>query len=145
MSDEKPPKMDDTTSATASPTASFSEKALEAEEKTLHAEPLTGEATPAPPITEEKQDPELNKVMSAKEALDELNKAVTSGEGVEYPTGLRLNLVTLALCLAVFLVALDNTIIATAIPKITDQFHSLPGKFLREKDCYIVAFADIAY
>jgi len=31
----------------------------------------------------------------------------------------------MALCLSVFLMALDNTIIATAIPKITDQFHSL--------------------
>ncbi|KAJ7197012.1 major facilitator superfamily domain-containing protein [Mycena pura] len=46
-------------------------------------------------------------------------------EGVEYPQGLTMFLITLALCLSVFLVALDNTIIATAIPKITDQFNSL--------------------
>ncbi|KAF8144970.1 putative efflux pump antibiotic resistance protein [Mycena galopus ATCC 62051] len=43
----------------------------------------------------------------------------------EYPHGLKLGLLTLALCLSVFLVCLDSTIIATAIPKITDQFHSL--------------------
>ncbi|KAJ7764007.1 major facilitator superfamily domain-containing protein [Mycena maculata] len=43
----------------------------------------------------------------------------------DYPHGVKLALLTLALCLSVFLVALDNTIIATAIPKITDQFHSL--------------------
>ncbi|KAJ7617034.1 major facilitator superfamily domain-containing protein [Roridomyces roridus] len=43
----------------------------------------------------------------------------------EYPSGIKLALLSLALCLSVFLVALDNTIIATAIPKITDQFHSL--------------------
>ncbi|KAJ7021451.1 DHA14-like major facilitator [Mycena alexandri] len=48
-----------------------------------------------------------------------------SEDGVVYPEGLKLSLITLALCLAVFLVALDNTIIATAIPKITDQFKSL--------------------
>lgn len=42
-----------------------------------------------------------------------------------YPSGLKLALITLALCLSVFLVALDNTIIATAIPKITDHFRSL--------------------
>ncbi|KAJ7780774.1 major facilitator superfamily domain-containing protein [Mycena maculata] len=48
-----------------------------------------------------------------------------SEDQIEYPTGLRLGLITLALCLSVFLVALDNTIIATAIPKITDQFDSL--------------------
>ncbi|KAJ7618867.1 MFS transporter [Mycena polygramma] len=43
----------------------------------------------------------------------------------DYPHGIKLALLTLALCLSVFLVALDNTIIATAIPKITDQFQSL--------------------
>ncbi|KAF9266280.1 putative efflux pump antibiotic resistance protein [Marasmius fiardii PR-910] len=43
----------------------------------------------------------------------------------EYPHGMKLGLIMLALCLAVFLMALDNTIIATAIPKITDHFHSL--------------------
>ncbi|KAJ5670686.1 uncharacterized protein N7477_006049 [Penicillium maclennaniae] len=43
----------------------------------------------------------------------------------EYPSGLKLGLITIALCLCVFCVALDNTIIATAIPKITDEFNSL--------------------
>ncbi|KAJ6576944.1 major facilitator superfamily domain-containing protein [Mycena vulgaris] len=43
----------------------------------------------------------------------------------EHPTGLKLVLISLAMCLANILVALDNTIIAVAIPKITDQFHSL--------------------
>ena len=47
-------------------------------------------------------------------------------DGAEYPTGLRLALIIIALSLAVFLTALDNSIIATAIPKITDQFNSLP-------------------
>ncbi|KAJ7197953.1 major facilitator superfamily domain-containing protein [Mycena pura] len=49
---------------------------------------------------------------------------VTAGEG-DYPKGLKLALISLALCLSVFLFALDNTIIATAIPHITDQFQSL--------------------
>ncbi|KAJ7729391.1 putative MFS multidrug transporter [Mycena maculata] len=43
----------------------------------------------------------------------------------EYPTGLKLGLISLAMLLTMFVVALDNTIIAVAIPKITDQFHSL--------------------
>ncbi|EEA27854.1 hypothetical protein EYB25_001178 [Talaromyces marneffei] len=46
-------------------------------------------------------------------------------DGTEYPSGLNLFLIILALCLTVFLMALDNSIIATAIPKITDQFNSL--------------------
>ncbi|KAJ5917718.1 Major facilitator superfamily domain general substrate transporter, partial [Penicillium verhagenii] len=46
-------------------------------------------------------------------------------DNTEYPSAWRLLLITIALCLCVFCVALDNTIIATAIPKITDQFNSL--------------------
>lgn len=44
---------------------------------------------------------------------------------LEYPSGFRLFLILFALCLSVFCVALDNTIIATAIPRITDDFHAL--------------------
>ncbi|KAF8176240.1 major facilitator superfamily domain-containing protein [Mycena galopus ATCC 62051] len=43
----------------------------------------------------------------------------------EYPEGVRLALLLVALVISVLLVALDNTIIATAIPKITDAFDSL--------------------
>lgn len=43
----------------------------------------------------------------------------------ERPTGLKLTTIIVGLCLAVFLVALDNTIIATAIPRTTDAFHAL--------------------
>jgi hypothetical protein len=42
-----------------------------------------------------------------------------------FPHGLKLVVLMVALCLAVFLVALDNSIIATAIPKITERFKSL--------------------
>lgn len=42
----------------------------------------------------------------------------------QYPEGLKIVSIILALCLAVFLVALDQTIISTAIPKITDHFKS---------------------
>ncbi|KAK4500278.1 hypothetical protein PRZ48_008467 [Zasmidium cellare] len=46
-------------------------------------------------------------------------------EQIEYPKAMKLALIMIALCLSVFLMALDNTIISTAIPKITDQFHSI--------------------
>ncbi|KAF2832023.1 MFS general substrate transporter [Ophiobolus disseminans] len=42
-----------------------------------------------------------------------------------YPTGWKVTAITIALCLSVFCMALDNTIIATAIPRITDQFKAL--------------------
>ncbi|CZT50268.1 related to transporter (major facilitator superfamily) [Rhynchosporium secalis] len=43
----------------------------------------------------------------------------------EYLTGVTLGLVVLGLCLAVLLVGLDNSILATAIPTITTAFNSL--------------------
>ncbi|KAF1838625.1 MFS general substrate transporter [Decorospora gaudefroyi] len=43
----------------------------------------------------------------------------------EYPTKWKLAAIIVALALAVFCMALDNTIIATAIPRITDQFKAL--------------------
>jgi hypothetical protein len=46
-------------------------------------------------------------------------------EEMEYPHGIKLVIILAALCLSVFLVALDQTIISTAIPKITDQFNSI--------------------
>lgn len=42
-----------------------------------------------------------------------------------YPGGTQLALLTFGLCMATLVVALDNTIIATAIPKITSDFDSL--------------------
>ncbi|KAF2501646.1 MFS general substrate transporter [Lophium mytilinum] len=42
-----------------------------------------------------------------------------------YPQGTRLAIIVVSLMLSNFLIALDNTIIATAIPKITDEFHGL--------------------
>lgn len=44
---------------------------------------------------------------------------------IVYPKGVELVVITIALCLAVLLVALDQTIIATAIPRITDRFNSV--------------------
>ncbi|EOD49204.1 MFS gliotoxin efflux transporter [Neofusicoccum parvum] len=43
----------------------------------------------------------------------------------EQPTGLKLFVIVVAVICSIFLVALDMTIVATAIPKITDEFRSL--------------------
>lgn len=49
----------------------------------------------------------------------------SSGDDTSYASGLKLFFITLGLCLAVFLMALDQSIIATAIPRITNDFNSL--------------------
>lgn len=43
----------------------------------------------------------------------------------EYPSTPRLLIMIVALVLSMFLASLDMTIIGTAIPRITDEFHSL--------------------
>ncbi|KAK1825869.1 putative HC-toxin efflux carrier [Podospora conica] len=64
-------------------------------------------------------------------AKDEKSPPSTPGEPpavedvIEYPTGFKLTFIVVALVLSIFLVSLDMTIVATAIPKITDEFHGL--------------------
>jgi len=59
----------------------------------------------------------------------ELSTKVAENEGTVpddvYPTGSKLGIIIFALCIAVFCVALDSTVVATAIPRITDDFHAL--------------------
>ena len=43
---------------------------------------------------------------------------------VEYPTGAKLALIFFSVLLTIILVALDQTIVSTAIPEVTNQFHS---------------------
>lgn len=81
----------------------------------------------------EKKDTTAQQVQpkSSSEVVgDEKGSQITPGptdddDEIVYPSGIKFAVITLALCLAVFLVALDNTIIATAIPKITDRFNAL--------------------
>ncbi|KAL8822739.1 MAG: hypothetical protein Q9191_006530 [Dirinaria sp. TL-2023a] len=66
-----------------------------------------------------KEKPVETTAVGEAEALDKLD------DEQEYPHGAKLTIITASLCLSVFLMALDNTIIATAIPKITDHFKAL--------------------
>ncbi|CAI7625861.1 unnamed protein product [Penicillium discolor] len=52
----------------------------------------------------------------------------------EYPKGMEALFIMVALVLSITLCSLDQTIVATAIPKITDQFHSLD-----DISCFLVA------
>jgi hypothetical protein len=66
----------------------------------------------------------ITEVDQGSEKAD-LEKPSFTGDTSQHVTGLKLVTLVIALCLAVFLVALDQTIIATAIPKITDHFDSI--------------------
>ena len=58
-------------------------------------------------------------------ASHEKNAFDGDDETHEYPSLLTLIPITACLCLCVFVVALDRLIIATAIPQITNEYHSL--------------------
>ncbi|MCJ1377426.1 hypothetical protein MMC17_000521, partial [Xylographa soralifera] len=79
------------------------------------------------PVTdmEEKVLPNLGGAEVANEPPIDEKHGEEIQDNIVYPTGVKLGIISVALCLSVFLVALDNTIIATAIPRITDQFHAL--------------------
>ncbi|KAL7952597.1 putative efflux pump antibiotic resistance protein [Trichoderma compactum] len=62
-------------------------------------------------VVETKEDGEINVTPKEPEVV--------------YPKGFQLTFIAIALGLSLFLVALDMTIIATAIPKITDEFKGL--------------------
>ncbi|KAK7966131.1 uncharacterized protein PG986_000408 [Apiospora aurea] len=70
-------------------------------------------------MAEEHQQQDGGKVAKA------VSRASTRAES-DYPTGVRLALILLSIFVSMFLVALDRLIISTAIPQITDDFHSLP-------------------
>ncbi|PNP51909.1 hypothetical protein THARTR1_07500 [Trichoderma harzianum] len=57
--------------------------------------------------------------------LETLTSQGAENANLEYPARARLAAIITALALAIFLVSLDLTIVATTIPKITDQFNGL--------------------
>ncbi|KAI9695776.1 MAG: hypothetical protein M1820_008448 [Bogoriella megaspora] len=59
------------------------------------------------------------------EDVEKQGEALERVESSPYPGPVKLLMIVISVCLAVFLCALDMTIVATAIPEITDEFHSL--------------------
>ncbi|PMD41759.1 MFS general substrate transporter [Hyaloscypha variabilis F] len=82
-------------------------------EKELHNGDLSGGSTQTPSVLEDDKQTAESKPQDVE---------VEAGD---YATGLALYVIAVGLGLGIFLVALDMSIVATAIPKITDQFHSL--------------------
>lgn len=98
------------------------------EKTSAESPPQTAEKTPEPLEETRSQSLDRKEEDQHLSAMDEIKAVDNPGEAddeVVYPTGLKFVIIIIALCLSVFLVALDNTIIATAIPKITDHFKAL--------------------
>lgn len=74
------------------------------------------------------QDNEMLKSTDEKDIVEGAAQPETTqsvSNEPEYPKGIKLVLIVFSLNLGLFCVGLDNTILSTAIPKITDQFHAL--------------------
>ncbi|KAI1847611.1 hypothetical protein JX266_006463 [Neoarthrinium moseri] len=92
----------------------------------------SSEATPKIPIEDQmtgdskETAPDGASEMEAKQLSTTPARPITEDEeDMEYPKGLKLGLIILSLCLAVFLVALDQTIIAPALGAITAEYGSV--------------------
>ncbi|KAL8689624.1 MAG: hypothetical protein Q9218_004750 [Villophora microphyllina] len=91
-------------------------------QQSLGASTQASSLSPQKPIDSRPLSPTASHQSTEKEL--EAQQPV-SQDDIDYPKGARLGGIILALILSIFLVALDMTIVATAIPRITDQFHSL--------------------
>jgi len=100
------------------------EKASNAGEPLSDADATASVRVPTPADAEKRADLERQTTAVSKTGQS-IDRTRTREDGTEYPTGVKLALIILALCLSIFLMALDNSIIATAIPKITEDFQSL--------------------
>ncbi|KAF2237957.1 MFS general substrate transporter [Viridothelium virens] len=94
-----------------------------------------------PGTTETSREKGLSDYPSTKQADEDVDALAADGHAIgenekfpdtsnapeeeEYPKAGRLTIILVALALSIFLVSLDMTIIGTAIPQITDEFHSL--------------------
>lgn len=91
-----------------------------------HPDEKFGDTTSADPsISTEK--PHVHDDPNMPETYDKQDPSNTSGgdDDTIYPSGLKLVLILISLCLAVFLVALDQTIIAPALGTITAEYGSV--------------------
>ncbi|KAI4947737.1 hypothetical protein J4E91_006559 [Alternaria rosae] len=82
--------------------------------------------TPASsPNTTDPEQPDNEKNQTSAIVSDPKTDDTTHEDESKYLHGPKLAILSIGLCLTTFVIALDNTIIATAIPKITTVFNSL--------------------
>ncbi|KAJ9196939.1 hypothetical protein DTO164E3_4226 [Paecilomyces variotii] len=78
-----------------------------------------------PVTSKEQREPAGNSDLEQGVAPQETEEEVGNEKRrEEYPGPLALGLITIGICLSVFLVSLDRTIVTTAIPQITNDFNS---------------------
>ncbi|TVY88808.1 putative efflux pump [Lachnellula willkommii] len=97
---------------------------LEVDQKKIPSS-SAGEASTLPSDKENTTESENEKQSRSGPEIAEAEKVVEVSTAEEFPHGLSLALIVVAIMLDTFLISLDQTIVGTAIPKITDQFGGL--------------------
>jgi MFS family permease len=90
-----------------------------------HANDPEKEATTSSQETTDANLPSDKKDPTSIIATEDKDLSTTPEDESKYLHGPKLAILSIGLCLTTFVIALDNTIIATAIPKITTVFNSL--------------------
>ncbi|KAF2129392.1 MFS general substrate transporter [Dothidotthia symphoricarpi CBS 119687] len=93
-------------------------------EDNIELQPYTGDADGAQDVSQNEKIRSGPLQDANKGAYSELTVVDSTAEPA-YPSGLVLWIAVTTLCVGIFLTTLDNTILATARPYITDEFHSL--------------------
>ncbi|CAN9405681.1 unnamed protein product [Alternaria alternata] len=112
-------------------TSGDNDSRLEQPKKSLESESAPKETqdqahTPSTPTnTDIKPPPNEKSPTEAIATSDEKDESTAPDDDSKYLSGFKLTILSVGLCLTTFVIALDNTIIATAIPKITTVFNSL--------------------
>ncbi|GAM43478.1 hypothetical protein TCE0_050r18324 [Talaromyces pinophilus] len=89
---------------------------------------MTAVQSPRPSLNNPDPDPDRERVTegtTTEIATKETDTRGSQPRSEEYPGALTLAFITAGVMAGVFLSALDQTIVGTAIPKITDQFHDV--------------------
>ncbi|KAI1483689.1 MFS transporter [Daldinia eschscholtzii] len=111
----RPP--DDTTASSAATAVSINSTA----NNSANLEKMNSQEASVQSRPQEVQDVEKQEVENSEPPVD----AAAADAEQEYPAPWKLFLLLIALCMAMLVVSLDGTILATAIPRITNEFNSL--------------------
>lgn len=121
-----PAKVPESEAATIAATSVAEDEKISAIEEPSDIEGTSTNRAITPVADGEKHEGLARQATAVSKTGQSITQTQTREDGTEYPKGMKLSFIMLALCLSVFVMALDNSIIATAIPKITDEFQSLP-------------------
>jgi hypothetical protein len=85
-----------------------------------------------------------NSAHDAHDPVDDSTDGVSGDDATESVSTAQTVFLTVGLCMAVFCMCLDNTIVSTAIPTITNQFHAISdvGWYVHLFSTACVALAD---